>query len=253
MRIGEGRPTAEIARESGQGVRVWQVDLRQPAGWVQEAAAALLEPGERHRHGRETREVARRRQVARAALRIALSRWLGCSPRALRFVRDSHGKPGVAGAGALHFNLARSGDCCLIAITTIGPIGVDVERAVAVPELQAIASTRFAPTEAAAILRLTGERRVRAFYNCWTRKEAYLKARGVGLGAPLDGVTVTVDDGQPSIVALEHDDPDAWSLVTVRPGRGLIGAVAVRGAPYLRGQVITPGTLPLGLRLDVPA
>jgi 4'-phosphopantetheinyl transferase len=244
--VGQGRRAAEAEVGAVPGVRIWKVDLRQPAAWVDEATA-LLEPGERERSAREAPEASRRRRVARAALRIALSRWCACSPEALRLVRGRHGKPTLldTGVGPVHFNLSRSGDCCLIAVTAIGPVGVDVERVVAFPELEAIASSRFGPTESAAILRLRGERRLRAFYNCWTRKEAYLKATGVGLTTPVDAVTVTVDDAQASILSLDDGDPDAWALVAIRPAPDLIGAMAVRGAPELSGQALEPTPLAL--------
>ncbi len=120
-------------------------------------------------------------------------------------------------------------------------------------ELEAITRNRFAPAEAAAVLRLEGERRLRAFYNCWTRKEAYLKATGVGLATALDAVTVTVDDAQPSILSVDHGDPDSWALAAIRLGPNLVGAVVARGSSDLLGNVVTPSPLPLDLRLDVAA
>jgi 4'-phosphopantetheinyl transferase len=247
MVIGQAPQAAGAEVAVGPGVRIWKVDLRQPAAWLEEAAAVLLEPDEQERSARETREASRRRRVARAALRIALSRWCGCSPDALTLVRGRHGKPTLADTevGPVHFNLSRTGDCCLIAVTAIGPVGVDVERVVAFPELDAIARSRFDPGESAAILRLRGGRRLRAFYNCWTRKEAYLKATGVGLTTRLDAVVVTVDDAPASILSLEDDDPDAWTLAAIRPGPDLIGAVALRGATELSGQSLEPTALPL--------
>src|SRR5438128_1468216 len=151
MRVVEARRGAGAECVAVRPVRIWHVDLRQRAAWVDEVAAHVLQPDERERSARETPEAVRRRQVARGALRIALSRWLACSPSALRLVRDRYGKPTLAnaGVGALHFNLSRSGDCCLIAITAVGPIGVDVERVVAFPELEAIDSIRFVPAESA--------------------------------------------------------------------------------------------------------
>lgn len=212
MRVGRVRQTVGASWGLARDVRIWQVDL-----------------GEANRVDGES-EVLRRRRATRAALGTALSQWLECTPSDVRLVRGAHGKPALAGAGAgdVHFNVSRAGECCLIAITAIGPVGVDVERIVSFPEVEAIARTRFATAEAAAILRFTGERRLRAFYNCWTRKEACLKAMGAGLTRPLDAVTVTVDDAQPSIVALDGDDPRAWTLAAFRPGPDLIGAVAVR-------------------------
>ncbi len=242
-----------VELEGAGGVSVWRVDLRQPAAWAAEAAALLLAPDEACGPERESPEAGRRRRVARVALRIALSRRLGCPPGSLRLVRGPRGKPALAGGDGLHFNLTRSGDRCLIALTAIGPVGIDVERVARFPELEAITRNRFAPSEAAAILRLHGERRVRAFYNCWTRKEAYLKATGAGLSNGLGAVTVTVDDAQPSVLSAEDGDSRSWALASIRTEPDLAGAVVVRGPSGLLGGVLTPQPLPLDLRLDVAA
>ena len=86
------------------------------------------------------------------------------------------------------------------------------------------------------------------FFRLWTLKEAYLKARGIGLSIPLDRVVVSVDEGPPAIVALDGDDPSAWSVEAFEPGPELVGALAVRtgGAPA-PGPV---GVRPLPLILD---
>jgi 4'-phosphopantetheinyl transferase len=244
--VEEGSP--HVTRGASQEIQVWQVDLRQPTAWVEAATSRLLQPDERERGARATPEVRRRLLVARAALRIALARCLTCSPSSLRFVLDPRGKPALAGVGAesgYSFSLARSGDWCLIATTTIGPIGVDVERVVALPELEGIVMRSFAPEEAAAILSLSGERRLRAFYNCWTRKEAYLKAKGIGLTSALDRVAVTVDDERPAFLSLEDDDPGAWTLATVHAGPGLVGAVALSGARDWSGGTVETRALSL--------
>jgi 4'-phosphopantetheinyl transferase len=244
-----GKPTAP-ERGAAWDVTVWQVDLLQPTGWIQEATVSLLASDERERVSRGTPEVRRRRLVARAALRIALSRSLACPPWSLRLVQGPNGKPALAtpGAGAeLHFSLSRSGDCCLIATTTTGPIGVDVERVAAFPQLEEIVLGRFAPPEAAAIARFGGERRLRAFYNCWTRKEAYLKARGIGLTAPLDRIAVTVEDERPAILSLDDDDPDAWTLAAVDPGPGLVAALALRSTSERPLATLETSALPLDL------
>ena len=217
-------------QETARDVDVWHVDLRQPADWV-EGARALLAPDELEAAARGTPEVRRRRVVRRAALRIALARRIGGDPSALRMVPGPHGKPALAdSADALHFSSSSSDDCCLIAVTAIGPIGVDVERVAPRAYLERIAETRFAPAEADAIAHLEGEARLRAFYNCWTRKEAYLKATGAGLTMPLDKVIVSLDDERPEIVSLDGDDPAAWSVESLDPEPGFTGAVVWRGA-----------------------
>ena len=228
-------------------VEVWQVDLRQPAGWVKAAADDLLAPEEVEYAARGATPVRQRRIVARAALRVVLSRLLDRPPASLRFAIGPNGKPVLEDPSAeeLHFNLSRSDDCCLIAATAVGPIGVDVERVADVAQLEAVVARRFAPAEATAILALRGERRLRAFFRCWTRKEAYLKASGSGLTSALDGVVGTVDDDGPAIVSLEDDDKRAWSLSTVDPGPDLLGAVAVRGDHDRAGARIEASLLSL--------
>ena len=147
-------------------------------------------------------------------------------------VPGPHGKPVLAdSADELQFSSSSSDDCCLIAVTATSPVGVDVERVVPRTYLERIAETRFAPAEAAAIGQLRGEAQLRAFYNCWTRKEAYLKATGAGLTQGLDRVIVSVDDERPAIVSLDGDDPVAWSVVSLDPEPGFTAAVVWRGPP----------------------
>jgi 4'-phosphopantetheinyl transferase len=199
---------------TARDVSIWQIDLREPAAVV-ECAAALLTSGERERADRGTAIVRRRRVLSRAALRIVLARCMGTAPAALRFVTGPSGKPRLDGPGP-HFSVSRSGDWCLIAVTSLGPVGVDVERAEALPELESIVARRFAPADARTILSQRGEGRLRAFYRVWTRTEAYLKASGVGLAAGLDAAA-----GDP--------DPRAWTVASVGARRDLIGAVVVGG------------------------
>jgi 4'-phosphopantetheinyl transferase len=233
-------------------VKVWQVDLRQPAEWV-DAAERLLAADERELAARGTPEVRRRRIVARAALRIALSRQVGRAPDSLEFVQGPHGKPALAGpaaGGGLDFSVSTSGDCCLIALAEPGPIGVDVEHVLPRPGLDRIVATRFAPSEAVAIERLSGEGRLRAFYHCWTRKEAYLKARGTGLTMALDRVVVAV--GEDRLESLPpDDDPSRWAVAALDPGRDFMAALVVR-SDRERRALRKPSALPLDLEDGSP-
>jgi phosphopantetheinyl transferase len=159
--------------------------------------------------------VHRRRLLARAALRIALARCLGCAPAALRFATDASGKPRLDRPGP-QFSVSSSSDWSLIAVTSLGPVGIDLEGVVALAELEAIVARQFTPAQAQEILKQSGERRLAAFYRCWTRIEAQLKATGVGLAA---GLGTTMSD----------PDPREWTVAAVDAGRGLIGAVVVGG------------------------
>jgi 4'-phosphopantetheinyl transferase len=210
-----------------ESVDVWRVDLDQPPEHVAEAAS-LLTDDERAQSQRCSPDVRRRTVVARGALRAVLARYLDRSPELLRFARHPSGKPTLAATSnqQLHFSVARSNGCCLIAVTTTGPVGVDVEQLVPLPDLDAIARRYFAPEESAEILRLSGARKLEAFYRCWVLKEAYLKATGIGLTG-LPGVSVALH-ARPTLCRTDEGDPAAWTLTTLRPGADVIGAIAVR-------------------------
>jgi 4'-phosphopantetheinyl transferase len=216
------------------GISIWRVDLREPAAVV-ERAAELLTAQERERAERGTAEVRRRRLIARAALRIALARCVGGSPAALRFETEPSGKPRLDGPGP-HFSVSSSGDSGLIAVTSLGPVGIDLERVVALAELEAIVARRFTPAQAREILEQSGERRLRAFYRCWTGIEAQVKASGVGLAAGLGTTT-------------GETDPREWTAAAVNAGRGLVGTVVVAGVhPWANA---TLAALPLVLRHEL--
>jgi 4'-phosphopantetheinyl transferase len=213
-------------------MRIWQADLRRSDEWIEGAVASVLTVGEAEQRGNESHEVWRRRVVARAALRVALGRHLDRRPGSLELALGPGGKPrlvGAAGRDDVFFNLARSGDLCLIAISDDGPVGVDVEEVRDVPELASLVRARFAGSEATAILGRSGRERLRAFYRCWTRKEACVKALGTGIGAGLDSVVVSVDD-RPALLAAPGRRAGEWSLLDLALGEGFAGALAVRGA-----------------------
>lgn len=228
-------------------LEVWQVGLDQPPEWVEEAARRWLGAEERERAARGTPDVRRHRLVAALASRIVLAERLGRDPASLRFTRDAEGKPALARGhdSPLHFSRSTSAGRCLIALSSEGPIGVDLERVVAFPDFERIAAGRFRREETRAILKLTGEPRLRAFYECWTRKEAYLKATGAGLAGGLDSVRVTVAAARPRIVSLAEDDAALWTLVDLDLGEGFAGAAALRKSRPATPRPVKPTPLAL--------
>lgn len=156
-----------------------------------------LSDDERERADRFRVEHARRAFVAsRAALRRILGARLGVEPATLEFTLSAHGRPSLAG-GRVSFNVSHSGELGLIAVADgERRIGVDVEQVRATSDFQALAARFFHPDEAAAI----GARR-EAFFRCWTKKEAVVKAIGQGLSHPLETFVVDVDEDAPSPVA----------------------------------------------------
>jgi 4'-phosphopantetheinyl transferase len=159
-----------------------------------------------------------------------LAGYLSCAPADVRLEPAQFGKPALAAPlSDLQFNLSRSGDRCLIAVGRSTPVGIDLERVRPIGDVERMSERFLAPAEALAMRKEQGDARVRAFYNCWTRKEAYAKAVGVGLALPFERFCVSVAESpEPAILTLADDDPRAWTLRSLEPWPGYVAAVASR-------------------------
>jgi 4'-phosphopantetheinyl transferase len=216
-------------------VHVWRASLELPSSRVQRLQGNLseeeLERAERFHFQRHRSHFI----SARGLLRTILGRYLKIEPRRLRFRYGPKGKPGLAGdtsRGGLRFNVSHSHNLALYAVTHGRQIGVDVERIR--PDLagEKIAERFFSPREAATLRELPAEMQQEAFYTCWTRKEAYLKAVGEGITLRLDQFEVSVTPGEPAVLLSINGDPKEasyWSLKGLGPGPGYVGALAVKG------------------------
>jgi 4'-phosphopantetheinyl transferase len=219
---------------STNAVDVWRALLDQPEEIV-ESLAQLLSADEQARANRFHFEIHRRHfVVARACLRKLLARYVGVEPQAIRFTYTTYGKPELAStserAAQVNFNLAHSGGLAVYAFTGIGEIGVDLEDIR--PEFTGdeIARRFFSATEVACLDQLPVDERALAFFNCWTRKEAFIKAKGMGLSLALDQFDVTLaPDTEPALLSTKWDESEAgrWSLRALDPGVGYVGAIAV--------------------------
>jgi 4'-phosphopantetheinyl transferase len=218
---------------SAAAAAVWRIRLDLPAAEVDEAAG-LLTDEELASFTSCAPRVAQSRIIARGALRLVLSSWVGRPPTDLRFGNDERGRPHLTEPKGRQwtFSVSRSTHCCLIAVNKSGLVGVDVEDVAPLPDLDEIAHHYFARDEAADILRLSGVAKRHAFYRCWVHKEAYLKARGIGLQGGLAGCSIAIN-GRPTLRRAEADDPRHWTLVTLELGEDLAGAVATRHLPGL--------------------
>ena len=123
--------------------------------------------------------------VRRGALRALLARHLGCAASAIRYSRNQFGKPALA-ASHIRFNVSHSHSIALYAVADGIEVGCDIERVDSALDIQAISERFFAPQEISMLQSLPGHLRHAGFFNCWTRKEAYLKCRGCGLSEPAD-------------------------------------------------------------------
>ena len=219
---------SEFPTLCSDGVHIWAV----PLGRVRASSTELknaLSPDERARA--DGFAVDRPRHVfeaSRAALRSLLGHYLDLSPDAVPMAMDPNGKPRLA-AGDLHFNVAHSGDLTLIAVTRGCEIGVDVELVRPVDRAHEIAARNFHVAEQAAIRAASAAELPAAFMRSWTRKEAVLKAVGVGLGYPLDAfetLTQVSDGGWVDLPArASHPAVRCW-LQDVRPCDDYVAAVA---------------------------
>jgi 4'-phosphopantetheinyl transferase len=190
----------------------------------------LLAPDEKARAERFRFDLLRKSFITtRGALRCLLGRYLSLPPADLEFRYGSKGKPTLAPAMEIDFNATHSGDLAAFAFTIGCQIGIDLEQVHPLAEMQDIASRFFCPEEAADLASLPPDERETAFFRCWTRKEAYIKAIGDGLSAPLDTFRVTLHSNEPArFLHLAHDTnaAKAWTLHDLSLASGYAAALA---------------------------
>jgi 4'-phosphopantetheinyl transferase len=228
-------PSVPILRE--HELHVWRARTT-ASGDALQAAEALLAPGEAERASRFRHEPSRRIfVVARAVLRRIVGAYLDIDPVDARFASSAGGKPYLASPDVgrcLQFNLSHSGEWVVYAFALHRPVGIDVERIRPTPDLLEIARRFFAATEYEVLMSLEGAARLESFFACWTRKEAYLKARGMGLSASMSKFVVSVSATEPPRLLADRESPgevDRWTFCAVHAGPGYAGAVAVEGQP----------------------
>jgi 4'-phosphopantetheinyl transferase len=222
---------------TAEDVHVWRITLDISDSLLTRLRGTLADD-ERRRAERFHFEQHRRHFIAgRGALRALLARYLSRRPEEVRFVYSNYGKPALADAAngdPLRFNLTHSHHLALLAVTHGREIGVDIEhlRTNLERDGEALAERFFSPREVAVLRSLPLELRREAFFHCWTRKEAYIKAHGQGLSLPLDQFDVTLHPDEPAaLVATLHDPPQAqrWLMHRLAPGEEYVGALAVEG------------------------
>jgi 4'-phosphopantetheinyl transferase len=177
--------------------------------------------------------------VARAVLRLINGRYLSLPPQQITFTYTEYDKPALAptqsafpDGGRLQFNVSHSGGLAMMAFCRDAEVGIDVEKRRLLDDGEQIAERFFSASEVAVFKSLPTEQRNEAFFNCWTRKEAYIKAIGEGLSCPLDVFGVTLTPGEPArLLQIRGSEAAAaeWSLFSLEPDEGFITAVAIPG------------------------
>jgi 4'-phosphopantetheinyl transferase len=215
----------------GDEVHVWQATLDQTSSQIQSFRHNLA-ADEQARAERFYFERDREHFIAaRGLLRAILGGYLNRAPDRLSFCYSAHGKPSLAG-DAIHFNMSHSHGVALYAVTLGREVGIDVEHIRFDVEVAEIAERFFSRREVAMLRRLPTEMQREAFFNCWTRKEAYIKARGEGLSLPLDQFDVSLAPGEPAALLGTQPDPSEasrWFLQEFTPAPGYVAALAAAG------------------------
>lgn len=221
-------------------VHVWRASLDASASEVQRLYD-ILNDDERRRADRFHFSKDRRHfTVARGVLRVLLGRYLNILPEGLHFEYNQYGKPALLFSethNELKFNLSHSGELVLYAFTRQREVGIDVEwihRRIG--EFEQIAERFFSEQENQMLRRLPGQQKQAAFFNCWTRKEAYIKAKGKGLSLPLDQFDVSLAPGEPAKLLATRNDPEdvlRWKMLKLDPGSDYVAALLVEGDEWV--------------------
>jgi 4'-phosphopantetheinyl transferase len=222
-------PSLELAIDE---VHVWQATLddHEAASLRVFLAADELSRADRFHFAKDRNHFI----VARALLRKLLAAYLGAGAAELQFSYAEKGKPSLADSGqsAVKFNLAHSQGRALYAFSRGREVGIDLEFIREDLESEKIASRFFSPAEIEALELVPPELRKQAFFECWTRKEAYIKARGEGLSLPLDEFDVSLRPGEPATLLRNHKEPREvarWRMRSIAVPTNFVAALVVEG------------------------
>jgi 4'-phosphopantetheinyl transferase len=207
-------------------IDVWLMRLDLPDAQIASLADSL-DNMERERAARFHFKRDRDRFIARRGqLRLLLDASGAGKAVALRYTANAYGKLALADQVKLHFNLSHSADVALCAVAHNVALGCDIEYRdpdLADPE---VARRLFAPGEWRRFAALPGEQRTEGFYNCWTRKEAFIKAIGLGVSHPLASFEVTLAPGKPAAIL---SGGEGWSIASFEPLPGYQAALVAQG------------------------
>jgi 4'-phosphopantetheinyl transferase len=205
---------------------VWWIDL-QVAPEIVDSGMRLLNSEERSRADRIARnDLYREFVVTRSAVRLLLASYIGCAPDELPLVTERYGKPAVDEVVAgIEFNASHSHGLALICLSRDRPVGVDLEHIRNMPDLDLMSALTLTAGEQAAIA--ADPEPLEAFFRCWVRKEAVVKAAAVGLSASLRDVEVTTSDGAATLqLTNAQDRPATYEVTDLEAPRGYKAAIA---------------------------
>lgn len=170
--------------------------------------------------------------IARGALRSLLGSYLHISPGGIEFKYGPYGKPCIQDTRMINFNISHSRNMILLGFVKKATIGIDIEYTKREVDVKKIAKHFFSKEEISSLAAIDEPYQLGAFYNCWTRKEAFIKALGSGLSFPLDQFVVSLDDASKArLIETKWDiyEKEKWTLQAIKPEEDYIGAVSVKG------------------------
>jgi len=229
-----GCPPPVLNLESNE-VHVWRTVLNEPAASIDHYLHTLAVDEQRRAERFYFQRDREHFIIAHGVLRALLGRYLNRPPQSVSFCYSEHGKPALApesGGDTIRFNMSHSQGMALYAFARSREIGVDLEFVRGDLEAEQIAERFFSRREIAELHALPAELHREAFFLCWTRKEAYIKARGEGLSLPLDQFDVSLTPGEPAaLLSTRPDSAEAlrWSLRELTAAHGYAGAIAAEG------------------------
>ncbi len=219
-----------------ESAQVWTIDLEANRAMVADFRA-LLSEDEGARADKFRFEKGRNEfTITRGVLRSLLGSFLGVAPAELRFSYSAHGKPQLEGhfRNALEFNVSHSDGMAIVCLAQQSRLGVDIEKVRLDFEHPRIAERFFSDHEREQLRNLSPEEIPYAFFRCWTRKEAFIKALGEGLSHPLHQFDVELRANKPAALLSTRPDPDEasrWNLFDIPVPAGYLAALAMEDSP----------------------
>ncbi|WP_420630864.1 4'-phosphopantetheinyl transferase family protein [Candidatus Leptofilum sp.] len=221
-----------------QELHVWVASLNRPQPQLNQFWQHLAED-ERARANRFYFDHDRAHYiVARGLLRQLLGSYLQLPAHQIAFAYGEHGKPKLAAEQAtsgLHFNISHAQGVALLAFARHREVGVDIEQIRPLDDAEQIAERFFSKNEVVVFAAVPAKQKPQAFFNCWTRKEAFIKVIGEGLSCPLDSFDVTLKPGEPAeLLQVKGSQEEAarWRLENLNPANGYVGAVIAEGREW---------------------
>jgi 4'-phosphopantetheinyl transferase len=217
-------------------IHIWRVKLNKFFSKVKEYCEILSDDEYRRAERYYFYRDKKRYIISRGVLRTIIGKYyIGVEPGCIKFYYGNHGKPYLSKifeGGTLQFNRADSNGIAVYAFTKINEIGIDLEYMRSMPDADQIVKGSLSEYEKDAFKSLSESQKYEAFFNCWTRKEAFIKATGKGLYYPLDQFDVSMAPDQPArLISINENRLEAakWTLIDLRPEFGYSAAVALEG------------------------